>query len=118
MREQTAGPMGRRVELRRDGKPFLRIPPPLAVLTVVCGLKKPRLLLAGIGLLAATRTDVAVVCPNFSFSVRDTLLGKSRQAAENVHDIKDRLDDRFHDLREQGFHREADQGQRYFTIKL
>ena len=112
------GFMQRRVELRRAGQTIIKVPPPLALLVLLIGVKKPKLLLAGGAALLATRTDIALVCPEFEVSVKDSLFSKSKAAAGNVQDMKERLDDRFHDLKEQGFHRETEPGQRYFTIKL
>lgn len=115
MQEQ---PLPRRVELRRQGQRILQIPPPVAVGLVLWGIRRPKCLLASAAALLATRTDIALVCPGLDVSAGELFSDKSRHAAENVQDMREKLDDRFQDLREQGFHREGEPGQRYFTIRL
>lgn len=111
-------PLPRRVELRRQGQRILQLPPPVAVGLVLCGIRRPRWLLAAAAALIATRTDVAMVCPGLDVSAGELFSDKSRHAAENVQDMREKLDDRFQDLRDQGFHRDGETGQRYFTIRL
>lgn len=107
------------VEFRRRDRSLFKVPGPLAIGAILLSLKKPKLLLLAAAGILVSGTDIAVDCRGRKFSLQEAMSSKSKQAAGNVHTMKERLDDRFHDMKEQGFRMEpTPHGERYFTIKL
>jgi|LSQX01.3.fsa_nt_gb hypothetical protein len=108
-----------KVELRHKRRSLLKVPAPLALGAVLISLKKPKLLLLAMTGILLSGADVTLECRNRDFSLHDAVFTKSRKAAKNIHQMRDRMDDRFHDIGDQSFHRDSkSKGDRYFTIKL
>lgn len=108
------------VTLRRKGKDLFKLPAFAAGGALLLGLVRPRFLAASFAAVLLSGTDIAVSSGSGrEYSLRETFRNRSGKAAANVADMRDKLDDRFHDMKDLRFPKETrDQGLDYFTVKL
>lgn len=108
------------VTLRRRGRDLIKVPVIAAAGVALLGLVKPKLLVLSLGALLVSGTDIALTYDgNKEVSLHQSFKNRSGKAAANVADMKDKLDDRFHDMKERGIYKEnREPGLSYFTIKL
>lgn len=108
------------VILRRRGKDLLQVPALAAAGAVLIGLIKPKLLLVSFTALLVSGTDLTVSWGDGqAVSLFEGFRKKSKKAVVDVADLKEKFDDRYHDLKDRGFTKEQRKaGLNYFTIKL
>ena len=108
-----------KVELRYKRRSLLKVSAPLALGAALISLKKPKFLILAVTGILLSGADLTLECRNRDFSLRDAVFTKSHKAAKRIHQMKERLDDGFHDMGDKSFHRDSKSGgDRYFTIKL
>lgn len=110
---------GPTVTFRRGGQDLVTVPAVVVLAITLIGLKRPKLLLGAGAALLLSGTDAALTCQGKEVSLHESVFRRSRKAAANVQEIRERLDDRLQDMKDQAFQKEGpSHGDRYFTIKL
>ena len=108
------------VTLRRKGKDLLEVPAVVAVGAVLVGLIKPKLLVLSLTALLVSGSDLAVSYgDNKEVSIFEAFRKKSGKAVANVIDLKDKLDEHYHDIKGKSFNKDHPKDSLgYYSIKL
>ncbi len=116
------------LSLRRGDRDLVTLPAPLALGAVLLATKKPRLLALALGAVIVSGTDVRLLTAGGkTFSLHETFFQKTGLSADGLTEMKDtmvdKLDDRFHDMKERkefGHFRDGNEeaGVKHFTIRL
>lgn len=116
------------ISLWRSGRDLVKVPAPLAMGAVLLAMKKPGLLAAALGAVIVSGTDIRLLKEGEKkFSLHETFFQRTGLSADELTDMRgsmvDKLDDRFHDIKERkefGLFRDGNEpsGVKHFTIRL